>query len=237
MEQKYLYLAIDFFSILFPFLFSFYSKYNFSKKWKYLWLAILLPAIFFIVWDEWFTQMGVWGFNTRYLTGKFIFSLPIEEVLFFICIPYACVFTYEAVNYLISWRMSLKQQNLITDILAALLFISGVIFFDRWYTSVTFILASAFLNLHRWVWKSDYLGKFYVAFLFILIPFFITNGILTGTGIEEQVVWYNDAENLGIRMLTIPVEDTFYGMLLLLMNVSLFEYLQKKRKGLKAPSR
>jgi len=236
LEQKYLYLAIDFFSILFPFLFSFYSKYNFSKKWKYLWLAILLPAIFFIVWDEWFTQMGVWGFTPRYLTGNFIFSLPIEEVLFFVCIPYACVFTYEAVNYLITWRLNKKNADLITTTLVIALLVVGITFYDRWYTSLTFILASIFLSLHRWVWKSDYLGKFYVAFLFILIPFFIVNGILTGTGIEEQVVWYNDAENLGIRMLTIPVEDTFYGMLLLLMNISIFEYLQKK-KGHLAPSK
>jgi len=236
LEQKYLYLAIDFFSILFPFIFSFYSKYNFSKKWKYLWLAILLPALFFIVWDEWFTQMGVWGFNPRYLTGSYFLSLPLEEILFFICIPYACVFTYEAVNYLIKWRMNRAQQDLITDIVAAILFLLGVVFFDRWYPSVTFILASIFLNVHRWVWKSEYLGKFYVAFIFILIPFFIVNGILTGTGIEEQVVWYNDAENLGIRMGTIPVEDTFYGMVLLLMNVSLFEYLQKKKGPIKAPS-
>lgn len=236
MEQKYLYLAIDFFSILFPFIFSFYPKYNFSKKWKYLWLAIVAPALFFIVWDELFTQMGVWGFNPRYLTGIYFFSLPIEEILFFLCIPYACVFTYEAVNYLITWRMSRSKQDLITDVLAALLFLLGVIFFDQWYTAVTFIIASIYLNLHRWVWKSDYLGKFYIAFIFILIPFFIVNGILTGTGIEEQVVWYNDAENLGIRMGTIPVEDTFYGMVLLLMNVSLFEYLQKKKGLVKAPS-
>ncbi len=235
MDQKYLYLAIDFFSILFPFIFSFYPKYNFSKKWKYLWLAILLPALFFIVWDESFTQMGVWGFNPRYLTGIYFFSLPIEEILFFICIPYACVFTYEAVNYLATWRMSRSQQDLITDILAALLFLLGVIFYHQWYTAVTFIIASIYLNLHRWVWKSDYLGKFYVAFIFILIPFFIVNGILTGTGIEEPVVWYNDVENLGIRMGTIPVEDTFYGMVLLLMNVSLFEYLQKKKGPLKSP--
>jgi len=236
LEDKYLYIAIDFLSILFPFIFSFYPKYNFSRKWKYLWLSILLPAIFFIVWDEWFTQMGVWGFNPRYLTGTYLFSLPIEEILFFICIPYACVFTYEAVNYLITWRMSRRHQDLITDILAGALFLVGVIFFDRWYTSVTFILASIYLNLHRWVWKTDYLGKFYVAFLFILIPFFIVNGILTGTGIEDQVVWYNDSENLGIRMGTIPVEDTFYGMLLLFMNVSLFEYFQKKKGPFKAPS-
>jgi lycopene cyclase domain-containing protein len=199
-------------------------------------MAITIPALFFIVWDELFTQMGVWGFNPRYLTGIYLNSLPIEEILFFICIPYACVFTYEAVNYLITWRMSRSKQDMITDILAALLFLLGVVFFDKWYTGVTFIIASIYLNLHRWVWKSDYLGKFYVAFIFILIPFFIVNGILTGTGIEEQVVWYNDAENLGIRMGTIPVEDTFYGMILLLMNVSLFEYLQKKKGPAKALS-
>lgn len=235
MKDKFVYLAIDFFSIIFPFIFSFYPKHNFSKKWRYLWVAILVPAIFFVLWDEWFTQMGVWGFTPRYLTGINLGSLPLEEVLFFICIPYACVFTYEAVNYLISWRLSEKYTNLITDLLMFVMLIAGGINIGRWYTGVTFILLAIFLGLHRWVWKTNYLGKFYVAFLFILIPFFITNGILTGTGIEEQVVWYNDAENLGIRMGTIPVEDTFYGMLLLMMNVSLFEYLQKK-KGHVAPS-
>lgn len=133
------------------------------------------------------------------------------------------------------WRLSQKYTDLISSLLSGLLLFLGAFHYDKWYTSVTFILLALFLTLHRWVWKSDYLGKFYVAFIFILIPFFIVNGILTGTGIEEQVVWYNDAENLGIRMGTIPVEDTFYGMLLLLMNVSLFEFLQKK-KGLSTPS-
>jgi lycopene cyclase domain-containing protein len=64
----------------------------------------------------------------------------------------------------------------------------------------------------------------------MLIPFFIVNGILTGSGIEEQVVWYNDAENLGIRLLTIPVEDTAYAFSLILLNLFLFLKLTKKKK-------
>jgi lycopene cyclase domain-containing protein len=226
-SQPYLYLLIDFLSILFPLLFSFYPKHNFSKSWKHLVPAILLPGFLFIAWDEWFTQMGVWGFNPAYLTGIYFFSLPLEEILFFICIPYACVFTYEAVNYLIHWRMSSQLQNRITEVLILSLTITGFGFYDRWYTAVTFLLTSAFLSLHRWVWRRGYLGKFYLAFLFILIPFFIVNGILTGTGLEQPMVWYNDAENLGMRLGTIPVEDVFYGMTLLLMNVSIFESLKR----------
>jgi lycopene cyclase domain-containing protein len=66
------------------------------------------------------------------------------------------------------------------------------------------------------------------AYLVILVPFFIVNGILTGTGLEEPVVWYNNEENLGIRLLTIPVEDSIYGFLLVGMNITLFEWMKSK---------
>lgn len=54
--------------------------------------------------------------------------------------------------------------------------------------------------------------------------------MLTETGPEHPIVWYDDNENSGILMLTIPIEDTFYGMLLLMGNVAVYERLQITRK-------
>ena len=234
MPEKYLYLIIDFLSIIFPFLFSFHPRNNFYKKWMSIWPAVLIPAGIFIIWDAGFTQLGVWGFNPRYLTGIYFINLPIEEVLFFICIPYACAFTYESVNIISAKeRISENAQLWISDILSACLILAGIINYSKWYTSVTFIATAIFIILLHRVWKVNFMGRFYFAFLFILIPFFIVNGILTGTGIDQPVVWYNDSENLGIRMGTIPFEDTFYGMLLIAMNIALLEYFENKNATLK----
>ncbi len=229
MESKYLYLTLDVLTILFPFLFSFYSKANFSKKWNYLWIAIAIPGAIFLLWDEAFTRLNVWGFNEEYLTGLFIGSLPLEEVLFFICIPYACVFTYEALNYLVKKDHLAPYQRLISVVLITAMIGVGTFNLDKWYTATTFIGLAAYLIVLEFGLRSVFLSRFYFAYLFVLIPFFLVNGILTGSFIEGEVVWYNDAENLALRIGTIPVEDIFYGMLLLLMNVSIFEWLQSKK--------
>ncbi|HEV8513949.1 MAG TPA: lycopene cyclase domain-containing protein [Cyclobacteriaceae bacterium] len=227
MKSNYLYLLLDFISVIFPLVFSFHPKASFSKKWKYLWSALLIPAVIFIVWDMAFTRMGVWGFNPKYILGIYVYNLPIEEVLFFICIPYACVFLYEALNHLVKKNFLASAASSITIILIMFLFTLGILNLQRWYTGVTFFATAFFLALLQWQWKATFLGRFYFAFIFVLIPFFIVNGILTGSFIDEPVVRYNANEIIGLRIGTIPFEDSFYGMLLLLMNVSLFERGQR----------
>jgi len=231
MNAHYLYLIVDVLSILFPFAFSFYPKANFSKKWKYLWPSITITAIVFIIWDITFTSMGVWGFNPKYLAGIYFYNLPLEEILFFICIPYSCVFLYEALKYFIRNDWPDIKTSFVSGLLVVVLFTVGALNLDKWYTGVTFIATALFLAFLQWKWKVNFLGHFYLSFLVILIPFFIVNGILTGGVTEEPVVWYNQNENLMIRIWTIPLEDIFYGMLLLLINIALFEYRQTRDEG------
>lgn len=176
-----------------------------------------------------YTRMGIWGFNSRYLTGIYIVNLPLEEILFFLTIPFACVFTYDTLNYLIKKDFFGKVSGMISFSLVIILVIVAVFNINKLYTSVTFLLTAAFILYHEMILKSSWIGRFYFSYMILLIPFFIINGLLTGYFIEEEVVWYDNSQNLSIRIFTIPVEDFVYGLLLIMMNVTIFEYFKKSR--------
>ncbi len=227
-QEKYTYLLVDFFCIIFPFLFSFHPKFKFYPQWKYFGLPALVTALFFVIWDVFFTALGVWSFSPGFVVGIYFFGLPLEEYLFFIFIPYACVFTYYCIGTYLNLSRFNNSFRYFTLVLAFLLLIFGFFHLNQLYTSSTFILLAIVLIL-LWISRVDYLPSFFITFLVILLPFFISNGILTGSFIRQPVVMYNNNYNLGIRMFTIPVEDTFYGMLLMLMNVAGYEYLKRKQ--------
>jgi lycopene cyclase domain-containing protein len=226
--MKFTYLLVDLLSVCVPLAFSFESKLQFYRKWKALLPAIVIPGVLFLVWDSFFTALGVWGFNDRYITGIKLYNLPIEEVLFFICIPYCCVFTYEVLNHFVKRDVLGKSASHAAIVLMFMLSAVSFWYSDRAYTFSTSVLTSLFLFVHVAVLKKPYWSRLVFAYLIILVPFFITNGILTGTGLPEPVVWYNNAENLGIRMFTIPVEDTLYGFLLIGLNISFYEFFKTK---------
>lgn len=230
MESKYLYLWINILSFIIPFLFSFHPKANFARKWPYVLPAILVSALIFIAWDAAFTAMGVWGFNPQYVSGIYLLGLPLEEILFFFCIPYACLFTYFALNNLVERDHLFPHQELISSLLIVLLLIFGSYYMDRWYTSVTFLLTGGFLALVLLKLRVRFMGRFYFAFAFLLIPFLIVNGILTGSLTAEPVVWYDNTENIGIRIGTIPIEDSVYALLMILMPITIWERLEERSR-------
>lgn len=225
--MKFVYLCVDLGAMLVPFLFSFHRKIRFSNHFRAAFTAIAVVAAGFIIWDVIFTALGVWGFNSKYITGYHIANLPVEEVMFFVCIPFSCLFTYHTLKKTLFKNVRRGFGRVISALIGLVLFGLAFIFSDRYYTASTFLLCG--MALIAFALLTQNAMPFLLSFLVLLIPFFITNGILTGTGLQQPVVWYNNAENLGIRMLTIPVEDTFYGMLLILLNVILFESLSKSK--------
>lgn len=218
----YLYLILNLASISIPFAYSFHRKMNFIKYWKAIFSSIIIVGLAFILWDAIFTLDGVWGFNTKYHLPYKLLGLPLEEWLFFICIPYASVFIHYAFAYYYpKIKLSKKTTQIISILLIIILSITALNNIEKVYTSINFSIAVTLLIIG--FLRIKQLQKFYISFLIILIPFFIVNGILTGSFIEEPIVWYNNNENLGIRLFTIPIEDTVYAFNLLFLNVVLID--------------
>lgn len=222
-----LYLFLNLASISIPFLYSFEKRMHFIKYWKQVFLSIAIVSILFISWDIVFTWQGIWGFNKNYLVGFNILNLPIEEWLFFICIPYASIFTHYAIRYFLP-KVSLSPSvtKSITIVLIIVLTLVVIFNTDKAYTFYNFSLLLLLL-LYSLITKNVDLSTFYISFVAILIPFFIVNGILTGSFIEDPVVWYNNDENLGIRLGTIPIEDIGYAFSLIFLNILLIEKFKR----------
>ncbi|PTN07379.1 lycopene cyclase domain-containing protein [Mangrovibacterium marinum] len=221
---QFTYAALLLGTIAIPLALSFDRKVHFYTHWKYLFPAILVSAAVFLMWDVHFTDAGIWSFNPDYVTGYGYLGLPVEEWLFFLCIPYASLFIYEVMK---AYLPRLEMPNLM---LALSLFIiagsAAISYFHRaqLYTFFNFLFLAIYLGytIFRNRFKA-HLTKFYLCFLIGLLPFLIVNGILTGLPVVE----YHPEHILGLRIFHIPVEDFGYFFLLLLMNTTIYETLKE----------
>ena len=136
MNSHYTYLVLDIASVLFPLALSFDKKVAFYKLWKYLFPAMVISGAFFILWDVLFTAQGVWGFNPKYITGINVFNLPIEEVLFFVCVPYSCVFIYEVFNAYVKRDVLGTCGKRISILISIISLIACILFYNKTYTIV-----------------------------------------------------------------------------------------------------
>ncbi len=226
-----LYLTIELLTLSVPLALSFDKKVAYFRLWKYLFPAIVISAVFFIAVDIWFTRIGVWGFNPEYHSGIIIAHLPLEEYLFFLIIPFSSIFIhYVFLAYLPGKKIGRKSTAVLTCLLISLLLLLSLANKDRIYTSFYSAYMAILLAITYFI-NSNLLSSFYLSFLIILIPFFVVNGILTGSFIEGEVVWYNASGILGLRLLTVPVEDTVYGFSMILTSLLLMNLFGNKISG------
>ena len=154
-ELMSLYLLINVFSVAIPLLFSFHKRLNFVAEWKYVLPAIFIALVPFIFWDVLFTRSGIWGFNGVYLLGIDLIHLPLEEWLFFICIPYACLFTHHSLQKIKSgFKLSERSTDFITVLSLTVFLLLMFFFHDKAYTFVNAAFAFVILMIARLIDRS-----------------------------------------------------------------------------------
>ncbi len=201
--MKFTYLIINILIILFPLLFSFEHRIKYYKQLKRIGISTAIICIPFVIKDLIFTQFGIWSFNSIYVTGIKFFTIPIEELLFFITVPYSTLFFYELSKYFFKER-KIKIRKFIYFAIPIFI-VLGIINLDKFYTSLISFLTS-FTLLYSI--KTEILASLnYWRYIFLsLLGFLLINFLLT----SFPVVIYNSNFITNIRITTIPIEDFLY---------------------------
>jgi len=200
------YLVINIFIVLIPVLLSFEKNVKFYSKLKNVFFSIFIVGILFLIWDVIATKRGDWSFNSEYTGNIKFLSLPLEEILFFITVPYSIIFIFESFSFYLSEK-TFEFNRKYFLILFLILFFVALMNTDKNYTSLVLFICSLLFLLSSFYDLKVYTSKVSVLTILIsFIPFFIVNYILTSLPIVE----YNPEAIFGVRVLTIPIEDFFY---------------------------
>lgn len=218
-----LYFWLNLLVIIGPFLLSFDKKVGFWRRWPPLLLSILVVSGFFIIWDIIVTDIGHWSFSLTYSGTLKIINLPIGEWVFFISVPYATVFIYECVRaYFKEKTFSIPRYVFLSIGLIGILPL--IFFLDKGYTVImgmVFLITMILIGLLR---HEEFQSSWtLLALILTYIPFLIFNGIFT----YLPIVLYNSNAIIGIRVISIPLEDFFYSFTLISLYLFIYFPLRK----------
>ncbi len=183
---------------------------------------MIIISTLFIIWDALATARGDWAFNPKYITGFKILGLPIEEILFFITVPYSCIFLYETFRTYFKDKKVYYNHHLYSA-LALLSFAVAIIFRNKPYTATIFIMTGTLFATARFCFKSIFTSSLYWLYIIVCtLLFAIFNHILT----SRPVVTYSSQAITGWRVGTIPIEDFFYNFALLSFYLIIYLFAQ-----------
>lgn len=220
------YLLLNLLIVLGPIALSFDRRVHFVKFWPKLFLAMITVMIPFIIWDAMVTGRH-WWFNEAYTLSFQILNLPIGEWLFFVTVPYACIFTWEVlIEYLSNkeWPFFKLFSIIIFTILVPLASLSLIM--GKEYTGIV-LFSLGFVFLLDYILKTKIFmqRRTYIFSLLLILMMLIFNGYLTA----RPVVLYDSQYQLDFRIYTIPIEDFFYGFTLIFGILVLYERLKGKK--------
>jgi len=213
------YLLLNLLIIIGPLLLSFDQTVRYVRYWPKALSSIGLVMIPFLLWDAAVSGLH-WHFNEKFTLPFRFLGLPAGELLFFISVPFACMFIWQIIvtHRKIIWMNNRRYLWLF----AGIGFLSGLLFilWDKPYTSIVCFALALTISMDRLL-KTYVLSQKRTLIFFIILTglIFIFNGYLTA----RPVVLYDSRYILNIRIWTIPVEDFVYGYALILLCTIGFE--------------
>jgi lycopene cyclase domain-containing protein len=172
MLQPYTYILINFFTVIVCFIASFDKRIQFHQYFSAFIGASSIVATLFICWDIGFTKMGVWWFNLDYTLGWTLAGLPIEEWLFFYCIPFACIFTYYCLDKFFDFTWTIGFNNIIVFVSVITCSVVALLHHDKIYTLLTAIITViTLIYLHFYAHKT-WISQASITYVVLMIGFF-----------------------------------------------------------------
>jgi lycopene cyclase domain-containing protein len=228
--MQYEYLLFNVIVIIGPLAMSFEQRIRFFTKWKCSVLAIIGGMIPYIVWDSLVTNRH-WFFNPLYTMDMRLLHLPIEEWLFFITVPYACLFIYENLRVFLPGQYGGYHigKEWIRVVQFSLLPV-GILFLrsGKEYTGLVLVALGAYAFLDRQLHTNLLLQPRTAVYAgAVVLCTTIFNWYLTA----RPVLIYDPQYQLDIRIITIPIEDYVYGWGHILLVTILYEYLMRRFRG------
>lgn len=218
------YLLFNVVVIIGPLALAWWPRASFSAQYVPAFLACVIAAVPYIIWDA-LVAGAHWDFNPAYTLGWRLFGLPIEEILFFITVPFACLYTW-AMPFRGNESLPNPALRFVYPLLFATLPIGGWAYsLGKEYTGLMLISLAVAGLLDLLLETRLALRPRFWGFLGMVFAFtFVFNGYLTG----RPVVTYGEEYQVGFRLFTTPIEDFGYGTSLIFVVVILFERFTSK---------
>lgn len=201
---------------------------SFAPLWGPLLRAYAAVSLPWVVLDAVAHGRGWWSYNADFILGPRLLGLPVEEILFFITVPFACMVVYLFVGQWCRDRPMLSRQTaryILAGIGAAALLLGvfglghertladvgllGVTLAVLWSSAI--IVSPAF-----WLWNGA-----------VLVLFMLFNSILTAA----PIVQYDAQFMTALRIGSIPIEDVLYNFSLLNLFLLIFVHFRNRAVG------
>lgn len=220
------YLYLNLAIIAFPLLFSFEKRIRFYTKLKPLAAALFIVGIFFVGWDVFATFRGHWSFNPAYVNELKLLGLPIEEILFFITVPYSCLFVYNAIIHFIGDKKMFSPKKWLFQVVGILIIIFAFGFYSKEYTLLAMLSVGVSILFVSLVNVNLFSSReYWIYTLLTLILFLVFNYILT----SFPIVQYSSNSISGFRVTTIPIEDFLFNFSMLTNYLTVYIWASRKR--------